>query len=267
MKKTLTTMTLWTAACAPCFAQNADEVARQLSNPIASLTSVPFQFNHEHGAGVAGDGERLRLNIQPVIPFSIGEDWNLISRTIVPLIDQHGIIPGAGDQSGIGNVMQSLFFSPKAVTGSGWTWGAGPVFLLPTASDDLLGSDRWGIGPTAVALRQTSRGWTYGGLVNHIVSVGGGDGRDISATFLQPFVAKRIGPGRTVTMNTEATYDWKQGEWTVPVNLGISQVIPARRQMFSVQGGVIWYAQAPELAPEWGLRFTLTLLYPKQGNG
>jgi hypothetical protein len=263
MYRTITLLALWLASNAPCFAQSADEVAKQLSNPIASLTSVPFQFNYERGAGFDGDGERLRLNLQPVVPMSLGDDWNLISRTIVPIIDQHGIVPGTDGQSGVGNVLQSLFFSPKALTDGGWTWGVGPALLLPTASDDLLGSDRWGAGPTAVALRQTPGGWTYGGLANHIVSLGGGDGRDISATFLQPFVAKRVGPGRTVSANVEATYDWKASQWTVPVNLGISQVIPAR-QMFSVQGGVIWYAQAPQGAPDWGVRFTATLLYPRR---
>ena len=246
-------------------AQDTDAVAKQLSNPIASLTSVPLQFNYEHGAGITDDGTRLRLNIQPVVPMSIGEDWNLISRTILPVIRQDDIVPGAGSQSGVGDVLQSFFFSPKALTANGWTWGAGPVVLVPTASDDLLGGGKWGAGPSVVALRQTASGWTYGGLFNHVVSFAGDDDRkDISATFLQPFVAKRIGPGRTLSANVESTYDWKAEKWTTPLNLGLSQVSKIGRQMVSYQGGVTWYVDAPAGAPEWGLRFTLTFLYPKR---
>lgn len=244
-------------------AQSTDDVARQLSNPIASLTSVPFQFNLERGAGLDGDGERTRLNVQPVLPAPIGDDWNLISRTIVPVVHQHGVTPDGRSQSGMGDVLQSFFFSPRAPSEGGWTWGVGPALLLPTASDERLGGDRWGIGPTAVALRQTADGWTYGALVNHVVSIGGGDGRDISATFLQPFVARRIGPGRTISANIEASYDWKRDTWSAPVNVGISQVIPLRRQMISLQGGLIWYARSPAGAPDYGVRFTLTLLYPR----
>jgi hypothetical protein len=186
--------------------------------------------------------------------MSIGEDWNLISRTIVPIIRQEDMRAGAGRQSGIGDATQSLFFSPKALTAGGWTWGVGPVFLLPTASDDLLGRDRWGVGPTVVALRQTASGWTYGALANHI----------IDTTFLQPFVAKRIGPGRTVSMNVESTYDWDRDAWTAPVNLGISQILPIGKQLVSLQLGGAYYLEAPRGAPEWGARLTVTFLYPKR---
>src|ERR1044072_8755684 len=89
-------------AASTAYGQNADEMARQVANPIASLTSVPGQFNDEYDAGMNGDGHRLRINVQPVIPVSIGEDWNLISRTIVPIIRQEDMFPGAGRQSGIG---------------------------------------------------------------------------------------------------------------------------------------------------------------------
>jgi hypothetical protein len=128
-------------------AQNADELAKQLSNPVASLTSVPAQFNYDDGLG-EGEGSRFLVNVQPVVQVSIGNDWNMISRTIVPLISQEDILPDSGSQSGFGDTTQSLFFSLKAHTRSGWTWGVGPALLLRTASDDLLGSD---IGYSKVA--------------------------------------------------------------------------------------------------------------------
>src|SRR5262245_11440329 len=245
-------------------AQSADEMAKQLSNPIASLTSVPLQSNYETGAGSSGKGTRYRLNLQPVIPMSISAEWNLISRTIVPMIRQQDMLPGTGTQSGFGDTLQSLFFSPKAPTRGGWIWGLGPVFLLPTASEDLLGTGRWGAGPTAVALRQTATGWTYGALANHVVSFGGDEERrDVNATFLQPFVAKRIGPGRTISVNMESTYDWTADCWTAPLNVGLSQVLPIGGQLVSLQAGGAWYVEAPAGAPEWGLRFTLTFLFPR----
>jgi len=253
------------AAASLARAQTADEMARQVANPIASLTSVPVQFNDEYNAGASGEGHRLRVNVQPVVPMSIGDNWNLISRTIVPIVRQEDMAPGAGEQSGVGDATQSLFFSPNSLTAGGWTWGVGPVFLLPTASDDLLGSHRWGAGPTFVALRQTTTGWTYGALANHIVSFAGDEQRaDVNATFLQPFVAKRIGPGRTVSMNVESTYDWERDVWNAPVNLSISQILPIGKQLVSLQLGGAYYVEAPTGAPEWGARLTVTFLYPKR---
>jgi hypothetical protein len=116
--------------------------------PVASLISVPFQFNYDQDIGALDDGERFTLNFQPVVPVSISDDWNMISRTIVPLTSQDDIVPAADSQSGLGDITQSLFFSPKQPTAGGLIWGVGPVFLLPSASDDLPGVDKWGIGPT-----------------------------------------------------------------------------------------------------------------------
>ena len=175
---------------------DADALAKALSNPVAALISAPFQLNYDTGYGDDDDGERWTLNIQPVIPISISEHWNMISRTILPVIDQKGVV-NDDSQSGLGDTVQSLFFSPKKPTASGWIWGAGPAFMLPTATDDLLGSEKWSIGPTAVVLKQTQTGWTYGALVNHLVSVAGSDDRgDVNATFLQPFLTKALGQGK-----------------------------------------------------------------------
>ena len=195
----------------------AAELAKKLSNPVAALISVPFQNNFDFGAGPGGDGFQYKLNIQPVIPITLNEDWNLISRTILPYVYQENIF-GKTSQSGLSDTVQSLFFSPKAATAGGWIWGAGPVLLLPTVTDDLLGTEKWGAGPTAVLLKQQN-GWTYGVLANHIWSFAGEDARaDVNATFLQPFVSFSTKKQTTFVLNTESTYDWENSQWTVPVN-------------------------------------------------
>ena len=243
--------------------QDADELAKQLSNPIASLTSVPLQLNYDEG--YAGGGQKFLLNVQPVIPVSIIESWNMISRTIVPLISQEDVPAGTGSASGVGDVLQSLFFSPKALTASGWTWGVGPALLFPSATDDLLGAEKWAAGPTAVALKQTAGGWTYGALVNHLWSYAGEDDRaDIESTFLQPFLTRGLGQGRTLSFNFESTYDWEREQWTVPFNVGYSKVTKLGSQLVSYQAGVRYYFETPDGGPDWGVRFAFTLLYPKR---
>ena len=243
--------------------QSANDLAQQLSNPVADLISVPMQLNWDTDLGPAEDGERFLLNVQPVIPISLSEHWNVISRTILPIIDQSDVFAADDSQSGIGDLTQSLFFSPKQPTAGGWIWGAGPAFLIPAASDDLLGTEKWGIGPTAVVLRQDGA-LTYGGLVNHIESVAGEDERaDVSSTFLQPFIAQSLGKGATFTLNSESSYDWEAGQWTVPVNVVYTQVLPIGKQIVSIGAGARYYVQAPDNGPEWGLRLVFTLLFPK----
>jgi hypothetical protein len=145
-------------------------------------------------------------------------------------------------QFGLGDIAPSFFFSPKQPTAGGWTLGVGPVFLLPSATDDLLGTEKWGAGPTFIALRQTDEGWTYGALLNHIWSFAGNEDRDdVSATFLQPFVAKQFSGARTLTANFESTYDWKHEQWVVPLNLTYSKVIKVGQQRMSLVGGVRGY--------------------------
>jgi hypothetical protein len=250
------------AGAAPAAADDAAELAKKLANPIAALISVPFQNNFDFGGGPNDDGFRYTLNFQPVVPVTLSEDWNLISRTIVPFIHQSDRI-GTSSQTGLGDIVQSAFFSPKAPTSSGWIWGAGPVFLLPTATDDLLGSEKFGIGPTAVVLKQ-ERGWTYGALVNHIWSVAGEDNRaDVNATFLQPFLAFTTKRQTTFTLNMESTYDWENEQWTVPINAMVAQLVKIGKMPVQFQAGVRCYAEKPSGGPDWGLRFAVVLLFPK----
>ncbi|WP_069063629.1 hypothetical protein [Sinorhizobium sp. RAC02] len=239
------------------------DLAKKLSNPIASLISVPFQLNHDHGYGPF-DGDKTTLNIQPVIPISLNADWNLISRTILPVTYQDDIAGPSGSQFGLGDVVQSFFLSPSKPTEGGLIWGAGPVFLIPTATDDLLGGEKWGAGPTVVALKQDGP-WTYGALANHIWSFAGNEDRnDISNTFVQPFLSYTTPTAWTFALNTESTYDWKAKEWSVPINLTVSKLVRVNEQPISVTAGLRYWAAAPDNGPEGlGFRLGLTFLFPK----
>lgn len=240
------------------------DLAKKLSNPVAALISVPMQLNYDQNIGPNDEGERLTLNVQPVVPIELNEDWNLISRTILPVVWQDDIVAGSGSQSGIGDIVQSAFFSPKAPTAGGWIWGAGPVLLLPSGTDDLLTADKWGAGPTVVVLRQQGP-WTYGLLGNHIWSFAGKDSRaDISSTFLQPFLSYTTPKAWTFGLNTESTYDWKNEKWSVPINVTVSKVTKIGSQLVSVGGGMRYWADSPDSGPEGlGARLFVTLLFPK----
>lgn len=183
---------VWTIDAAATDAEA--DLAQELTNPLADLMTIPIQVNYDQDIGPADAGERWQINIQPVIPFHLNERWNLISRTIVPVIQQDDIFPGEGSQFGLGDTSLSLFLSPKKPTANGLLWGVGPILLLPTATDSLLGGEKWGAGPAAVLL--TMRGpWTMGLLANHVWSFAGDSDRsDISNTLIQPSCPT---PGRT----------------------------------------------------------------------
>lgn len=240
-----------------------EELAKKLSNPVASLISVPLQNNSDFGIGPVDDGFRNTLNIQPVIPISLTTDWNLISRTILPVVYQDEIFPGSADQFGFGDTLQSFFLSPKAPGAGGLIWGVGPVLLLPTATDDLLGGGKWGAGPTVVALKQDGP-LTVGILANHVWSFAGdADRADVNQTFLQPFLSYTLPSATTFTVNTEATYDWNAKQWTVPLLFGVSQVLRIGPQLISVGLNGRYWVEGPDSAPDYGIRFILTFLFPK----
>lgn len=238
------------------------DLAKTLANPIGALISVPFQSNFDFGGGPAGDGYQFKLNLQPIIPITLNEDWLLISRTILPFVDQQDIF-GTSSQTGLAETLQSFFLSPAKPTESGWIWGAGPAMLLPTATDELLGGEKWGAGPTAVALKQQN-GWTYGSLASHIWSFAGDSDRaDVSASYLQPFVSYTTKTSTTFTLNTESTYDWTKDQWTLPLNLMLQQIVKIGDQPIALTVGARYYADKPDDGPDWGLRFAIIFLFPR----
>jgi hypothetical protein len=247
----------------PSGTDDSAELAKKLSNPIANLISVPIKYSWDTGIGPA-EADRSTYIVQPVIPFEISTDWNLITRTIMPVyIDSQSPVPGGKKASGAGDILQSFFFSPKAPTSSGWIWGVGPAISYPTASNDSLGSGKWSAGPTVVLLKQES-GWTYGLLANQLWSFAGSDNRqNVSAAFVQPFVSYTTKTYTTYGLNTQSTYDWKTSQWTAPVYLSVAQLVKFGKQPVSFQLSYHNFVEHPLYAPDWGVDFQATLLFPK----
>jgi hypothetical protein len=224
------------------------------------MISIPLQGNFDFSGGPHRNGLASTTNIQPVVPVSLNQDWNLIIRTILPVI--HRDRYGPADGTGLGDITQTFFFTPSSKE-KGLVWGVGPAFLWPTATDDRFGGGKWGAGPSALALVQEGP-WTVGGLANHIWSYAGPNGRqDVSTSFLQPFLSYSLGRGLSLSLNTESSYDWIAKQWTVPVNAGIGQVFKVGTQAMSASIGVKYYAVRPDQGSRWGGRATLTFLVPE----
>ncbi|MBC2838829.1 transporter [Robiginitalea sp. SC105] len=239
----------------------AEQLAKQLQNPVANLISLPFQNNFDFGFDPS-DGSRWTMNIQPVIPMGISEDWNLIARAIVPIISQNDVFGPSGSQTGLGDMVLSGFFSPKEPGPGGLIWGVGPVLLVPTATDIALGTEKFGVGPTGVVLKQAGL-FTIGALVNHIWSVAGADDRaDVNTTFFQPFVARNFPGGYAISLNTEISQNWDFDAMAGTINLSGSKVLQLGGQAAQVSAGPrIPYGNGS--SNSWGIRAGLTLLFPK----
>lgn len=247
---------------APAGADDTAELAKKLANPVASLISVPLQSNFDMRMG-DGSGWRYTLNVQPVIPIALSPKWNMISRTIVPFIHQSNVTAPGASQTGLGDITQSLFFSPNKT--EPFVWAVGPVFLVPTATNANLGTQKLGIGPTVLVLKQ-SHGWTVGVLANHIWSVAGKSSRaSVNSTFLQPFLSYNTKDGWTYGVNTESTYDWRSGAWSIPIIPSVSKLVRFGKQPVSFGGGVKCWVTTPSGGPETcSVRIIVTALFPKK---
>jgi hypothetical protein len=241
--------------------KDISKIAKQLQNPVASLISVPLQNNFEFGLGPNKDGTRYTLRVQPVIPLSISDEWNLIIRPIIPIISQNNVI-ASQSQFGLSDLQIEMFFSPKAVGESGIIWGLGPVFLFPTGTNQYLSTKKWGMGPSGVILKQSGK-WTFGLLANQVWSYAGDATRPkINLTYLQPFMAHVWGKGFTVNVSSETSYDWTGKSWTVPLIAGVSQIVPIAGQLISFGFSGMYYLNSPQNGAKWGLRAVATFLFP-----
>jgi len=251
-----------TMAAPPSAGGDSADLAQDLTNPLADLITLPIQANFDDGFGPLGDGWKLQTNIQPVIPFQLNEHWNLITRTIIPVIHQEDLFPGSGSQFGLGDTNMSLFFSPTP-SEDGFMWGAGPVMLFPTATDSLLGADKWSAGPSLVMLRMQGP-WTYGVLANHVWSFAGSGDRSINNTFVQPFVSYTTEDAWTFSLQSETNYDWNADQVTIPVNFSVSKLVVIGKLPVSLQAGLGYWAESATNGPD-GMRFRLqvNIVLPK----
>ena len=243
----------------PAAAQNADELAKQTQNPVASLISVPIQGNWDFGLGER-DAAATLLNVQPVMPFGISKSTNIILRVIMPLASQPG--PAGTRINGLGDVVTTAFFSPA--NSGRLTWAVGPVFLLPSGTNSSLSSEKFGIGPSVVALMQPGK-FTVGLLYNQIWSVSGANDRDdVNSMFLQPFLNYNLGGGLAVGVTAEASANFEAEEaWTAPLLFSISKVtlLGKRPVNFSLAAGPM--IASPEAGANWRFRMAAVFLFPR----
>jgi hypothetical protein len=253
---------------------SAEDLAKKTQNPVADLISVPLQSNWNFGAGSRNKTIYI-LNIQPVIPISISQEWNLIRRVIMPVINQPALFAGSNGATGLGDINPTFFLSP-AKPGE-LIWGFGPTMTLPTATDRDLGSGKWSIGPAGVVL--TVHGpWVYGALLNNQWSVGGWGENAVNAMLLQWFVNYNLPDGWYLTTSPVVTANWKADRgrdvWTVPVGGGFGKLFrmgqvmplegsPMAKLPINTQLGAYGNVAKPEFGPEWQLRFQIQFLFPK----
>ncbi len=237
---------------------DAEELAKKLANPVASLISIPFQSNVDYGIGPF-NGTKFTTNFQPVVPISLSPKLNLITRYIIPIVDQHDITAEGHGQFGLSDATVSAFFSPVQ-TKNGLTWGAGPALLVPIGTDDALSARKWAVGPTIVALKQT-HGLTIGLLGNQLWSFAGEKNRDnVNQMYLQPFFIKNWASGAGLGLNGEFSFDWEHNKttgWLIPTISGVTKLGKQTVQLF-IGPRIPINGQA-----DFGFRGALILVFPK----
>jgi hypothetical protein len=244
-------------------ADDAAAIAKKLANPIGALISVPFQNNMDIGIGDY-NGSRNTLNFQPIVPFSLNAKYSLITRYIVPIIAQNDISGMGAQEIGLSDALVSGWIS-NAVVKNGFVWGVGAAFLIPTATDDLLGTKKFGVGPTVIVLQQKN-GWTYGALMNQIWSVAGdADRADVNQMYLQPFLTYNWKSGAGLTVNSEATFNWEASTTNAYINIMAGGLTKFGKQLVQLQVGPRIHVAAPEGGiSAFGVRTAAIFVFPKK---
>lgn len=246
-------------------AMSAEELAKLAQNPVGNLISVPFQDNVNLNSGPE-KGTQNVLNIQPVIPIEITKDWNIITRTILPVISQPAMYSGDSRINGIGDLQFSAFLSP-ANPGE-WIWGAGAIAQAPTHSNGALGNDNWGLGPSFVLLHLAKGDpWVYGFLVNNLWSLSTSSGApSYSNGLVQPFLNYNFEGGTYLTSSPILTVNWKadsSNQWTVPVGGGIGHIFHFGKLPVNAQVSAYYNAVRPDYGANWQIRAQVQFMFPK----
>jgi len=238
------------------------DLAKATQNPLASMISLPFQNNTNFGIGPDDDTQNI-LNIQPVWPFSLSEDWNFITRTIIPVISQPGVTPGQSRTNGVGDITLTGWVSPK--NSGKWIWGVGGALVLPTATDDVLGNDKWSVGPSVVVLTMPGK-WVIGSLISNVWSVGGSGDQDVNFFTWQYFINYNMDNGWYLTSAPIITANWEadsNNTWTVPFGGGIGKIFRIGKQPLNAQVSAYYNVEKPASGADWQLRLQLQMLFPK----
>jgi len=258
----LLTLLLLSGIATSAWAASNAELAKASQNPVANLISLPFQNNINTGIGPDDQTQNI-LNIQPVWPISLNDDWNVITRTILPVISQPNVLTGDGRINGLGDTTFTAFLSPAG--NNKVTWGVGPVFLAPTATDDSLGSKKWGVGASAVVLTMPGN-WVIGSLFSNVWSVAGSGDQDVNLFTWQYFVNYNLPNSWYLTSAPIITANWEansNNRWTVPFGGGIGKIFRIGKQPMNAQISAYKNVQTPELGADWQIRLQLQLLFPK----
>ena len=243
--------------------KSESDLAKATQNPVSDLISLPFQNNTNFNIGPDEETQNI-LNIQPVWPFTINEKWNFITRTILPVVSQPGgMTGGEGRVNGLGDTTFSGWLSPK--DSEKWIWGLGGTLLIPTATDDVLGSDKWGLGPSLVLLTMPGK-WVIGSLFSNVWSFAGSGDQDVNLFTWQYFINYNLEDGWYLTSAPIITANWKasSGEkWTVPFGAGFGKIFRIGKQPLNGSAHVYYNVEKPQYGADWTLRLQLQFLFPK----
>jgi hypothetical protein len=246
-------------------AQETSSLAKDAKNPFADLVNLQLFYDANLAVSPANNTQQV-LTLQPLVPVHLDKDWIIITRTILPLIDQPGAAPGQDWVRGAGDTQFAALLSPARV--GSLDWGIGPVFQLPTASNSALGQGKWGAGPAA-GVQWTGTQWTVGLVALNIWSFAGSGSRPaVNQLQLQPSVnyTFKDNPNRYLSFGPTITADWTASasqRWTVPVSLGIGQLMKLGHQSVNIQTTAYYNVVAPSGASQWTLELLVQFLFPE----